>query len=253
LDNPESYQKLHFLLPAYNEEASISALINRISNVCQRYNYEYDILVIDDGSKDRTADIVKIKSQSLPVTLLQNKPNKGLGFTIKRGLNYLSQNSNEKDLVVTLDADLTQDPIYVPKMIDKIRLGADVVIASRYRKGSGTKGLSILRHSLSIGASIFMMILYPINGVRDYSCGFRMYKMKVINKGFSAYADDFVCETGFACMVEIAARLRPYARFIEIPFMLKYDEKRKPSEMKIMSTVKAYMRVISRVKSNDSE
>ena len=52
-------------------------------------------------------------------------------------------------------------------MVDRIYRGADVVIASRYRKGSGTEGLSFYRHCLSVGASIFMMILHPIRGVRN--------------------------------------------------------------------------------------
>ena len=144
LNNTSQVQKLHFLLPAYNEEASILDLIERISIVCEESHFEYDILVVDDGSKDKTAEIVRRKSENLPIMLLQNTPNRGLGFTIRKGLRFASENANEQDLIITLDADLTQDPIYVPKMIDQMRLGADVVIASRYRKGSGTKGLSFL-------------------------------------------------------------------------------------------------------------
>lgn len=253
LDSTSQVQKLHFLLPAYNEEASILDLIDRISVVCEESQFEYDILVVDDGSKDKTAEIVRQKSESLPIVLLQNKPNKGLGFTIRKGLKFTSENANDQDLIITLDADLTQDPAYITKMVDKINGGADVVIASRYRKGSGTEGLSFYRHCLSIGASIFMMILHPIRGVRDYSCGFRMYKVSTIKKGFSTYGNRFITENGFACMVEIAARLRNNTHFEEIPFVLKYDYKRKPSEMKILTTIKAYLRVISRVKSDSSK
>ena len=240
--------KLFFLLPAYNEQASISDLIDRISEVCEDNSFNYNILVVDDGSVDKTAEIAKQKSHDVPILVLQNRPNRGLGYTISRGLKFLSDRSESDDLIITLDADLTQDPVYVTKMLSKIYSGADVVIASRYRKGSGTEGLSLFRHCLSIGASIFMMALHPINGVRDYSCGFRMYKANIIKKGFSIYQDSFVTETGFACMVEIAARLRPYARFTEIPFVLKYSYKRKPSEMKIATTIRAYLRVILHVK-----
>lgn len=252
MNNTGCTKKFHFLLPAYNEEASILELINRISYICGENKYEYDILVVDDGSQDETAEIVLKSSQELPVTLLQNIPNKGLGFTIRRGLRFISDHSNERDLIITLDADLTQDPYYIKKMISRIDQGADVVIASRYRRNSGTEGLSFFRHCLSIGASIFMMVLHPIRGVRDYSCGFRMYKVAIIKKGFSTYGDEFITENGFACMIEIAARLRSHARFEEIPFVLRYNSKRKPSEMKILSTVKAYLRVMSRVKLGNS-
>lgn len=240
---------LHFILPAYNEEASIQDLIERIAFVCNKNDYRYDILVIDDGSQDRTSEITEKLSKSLPVTTLKNSPNKGLGFTIRRGLKYATEHARKNDFIITLDSDLTQDPIYVKDMITQSLNGADVVIASRYRRGSGTEGLAYYRHMLSIGASLFMFTLCPIKGVRDYSCGFRMYKPEILEWGFNQYGEEFVSESGFACMVEIAARLNGKATFSEIPFVLKYDEKRKPSEMKILKTIKAYIRVMKKVKS----
>ena len=70
----------------------------------------------------------------------------------------------------------------------------------------------------------------------------------MIRQAYSIYGEQFVSERGFACMVEIVARLRDKATFAEIPFVLRYDEKRKPSEMKIFSTVRAYFRVIGKVR-----
>lgn len=238
---------LHFVLPAYNEEASIQDLINRIAFICSENGYKYDILVVDDGSKDRTSEITEKLSISLPITLIKNTPNKGLGFTIRRGLKYATEHANKDDFIITLDSDLTQDPIYVTEMMKQSLNGADVVIASRYRRGSGTEGLAYYRHMLSIGASLFMFTLCPIKGVRDYSCGFRMYKPEIIEWGFDKYGETFVSESGFACMVEIVARLKDKASFSEIPFVLKYDAKRKPSEMKILSTIRAYLRVIKKI------
>lgn len=239
---------VHFVLPAYNESASIGDLIDRIAEVCADAGIRYDVLVVDDGSADDTGDLARAKAPALPVTVVRNEPNGGLGFSMRRGLRLAAEASGPDDVIVTLDADLTQDPGYVPSMLEALdREGADVVIASRYRKGSGVEGLSTLRRLLSYGAAAAVSLVLPIRGVRDYSCGFRAYRSSAIAWGFATYGDDFVSENGFACMVEIAERLRGHAVFTEVPFVLHYEAKRKGSAIKILPTIGAYVRVVRRL------
>jgi multidrug transporter EmrE-like cation transporter len=90
-------------------------------------------------------------------------------------------------------------------------------------------------------------LVRPIRGVRDYSCGFRAYRALVIREGFDSYDDEFVSESGFACQLEIAERLRENAAFVEVPFVLRYQDKRKASAIKILPTIGAYFRVIAKV------
>lgn len=247
-DGGASARVVHFVLPAYNESASIGDLIDRIAEVCTGADIDYDVLVVDDGSADDTGVLARAKAPAVPVTVVRNEPNGGLGFTIRRGLRLAAEGSGPDDVIVTLDADLTQDPAYVPSMLEAMDAApADVVIASRYRKGSGIEGLSPLRHLLSYGAAAGVTLARPIPGVRDYSCGFRAYRASAIRWGFETYGDDFVSENGFACMVEIAERLRGHATFAEVPFVLHYDAKRKESAIKILPTIGAYLRVVRHV------
>ena len=88
----------------------------------------------------------------------------------------------------------------------------------------------------------------PIKGVRDYSCGFRAYRAVTLHEAFAAWGDDFITEDGFACMVEIAERLKDRATFTEVPFILRYGAKRKGSEIHITDTILAYLRVLARVR-----
>ena len=129
---------------------------------------------------------------------------------------------------------------------------ADVVIASRYQKGSSVEGLSTFRRLLSYGASGLVTLVRPVPGVRDYSCGYRAYRASAVREGFARDGDDFVSEQGFACMLEIAERLRGHVGFAEVPFTLRYHAKRKASAIKILPTIGAYFRVIMKVMRNGS-
>lgn len=242
---------VRWVIPAYNEVASITDLIDRIASVSEGAGWAWTLTVVDDGSSDGTGGVaVNHATQlELPIGVVRNEPNQGLGRTIRRGLQVAAQASGSDDVIVTLDADLTQDPVYAISMIEAIDEGADVVIASRYRKGSGVEGLSLFRSLLSYVASGLVSLIRPIRGVRDYSCGFRVYRASIIQLGFDLYGDDFVGERGFACMLEIAERLQEVAIFKEVPFVLRYQDKRKASEIRIARTIGAYFRVIAKVAS----
>lgn len=236
------------MLPAYNEGKSIQELIDRIAEVSDAGGWLWRALVVDDGSSDGTGDVARaMAAEGLPVEVVRNEPNQGLGYTIRRGLRLAAESADPGDAIITLDADLTQDPSYAASMLERLEAGYDVVIASRYRSGSGVQGLSLLRKVLSYGASGLVSLLLPIRGVRDYSCGYRAYRARVIQDAFAEYGDDFVSERGFACMLEIAEKLRATASFTEVPFVLRYDEKRKASEIRIGRTIAAYARVTAAI------
>ncbi len=239
--------KVRIVLPAYNEEASIGDLLVRIGEVMSREKQSYAVLVVDDGSSDRTAEIAESYTESLPVTVTRNPGNLGLGGAILRGLKAASRASGPGDVIVTLDADLTQDPSYIPDLIGRWRDGADIVIASRYRPGSQVLGLSAFRRFMTLGARLGMSTVLFVEGVRDYSCGFRLYDATALRLGFDRYGDALVTERGFACMVEILGRMRSLARVEEVPFVLRYDSKRSASTMRVGATVGAYFRVAFRV------
>lgn len=249
LNPPMSRRAVHWVIPAYNEAASIADLIDRITLVSEEAGWVWDLLIVDDGSTDGTGALANERAETLgrPVSVIRNEPNRGLGFTICRGLRTASDAAGPDDFLITLDADLTQDPGYAPTMVRRLLEGNDVVIASRYRRGSGAEGLSLLRRLLSYGASGIVALVRPIPNVRDYSCGFRAYRASVIQQAFRDFGDDFVTERGFACMLEIAERLRDTATFTEVPFVLRYDEKRKASEIRILPTIRAYFRVLSKL------
>lgn len=239
---------MEVVLPAYNESRSIGDLVARIAEVLSAEGLDWGILVVDDGSADTTAADARAAGEGLPVRVVSNERNLGLGRTIARGLRTAAESAEPGDVIVTLDADLTQDPGYIPAMIAAYQSGeCDVVIASRFRPGSQVHGLSAFRKAMTVGARIGCTIALNVSGARDYSCGFRLYDAPLLRAMFERYGDGFVTQNDFACMVEILGKLRRHARVCEVPFELHYEAKRSASTMRVWRTVGQYVDVVREV------
>lgn len=115
-----------FLIPAYNEAATIGSVLDRIAEL----DLDYEAIVVDDGSTDRTSEIVATREHTSPVRLLR-KPNGGKGSALRHGIPHC-----RGDIVVIQDADMEYDPRDVPALIEPIlRDAADVVFGSRLSGG----------------------------------------------------------------------------------------------------------------------
>ncbi|MEP7267061.1 MAG: glycosyltransferase family 2 protein [Saprospiraceae bacterium] len=238
-------QRIIAVLPAYNEEASLPALLNLYSMMLSRHNYDFKIMVINDGSEDQTAAIVMDHELGKNIELVDNKKNGGLGKVLKQGLAYATQQLDKEDIIITMDCDNSHNPNLIPRMISYINEGSDIVIASRYRPGARIYGLGNFRKLISLMAGSFLFIFAPIKGVRDYTCGFRAYKVGLLQKGFEYYKDALIEENGFSCMVELLLKLNYFKPIIhEVPMILRYDQKMGTSKMKIWATIKKTLVVL---------
>ena len=206
----------------------------------------YRVIIVDDGSEDSTSKIVKEKAQRIPLLLEQHKMNMGLGATIRRGIDLAAKSSFDDDIVVVLDADDTQTPSLIIRMVKMIQNGYDVVIASRYRSNSKTTGVPFYRRVLSYSASWIFRLLLPINGVRDYTCGYRAYRASIIKLAIKKYGDNFINRDGFEVMVDILLKLGDMKIIIgEVPLVLRYDRKENPSSMNVMQTIKSSLLLLA--------
>ncbi|MDR1582748.1 MAG: glycosyltransferase [Prevotellaceae bacterium] len=230
---------LYIVLPAYNEEESIGKLLDRIEFYLLDSSIDnYEILVVNDGSKDRTAEILAEYAKKIPLHVLTHEVNKGLGQTVRDGLKAASEAADDNDIIITMDADDTHTPGLIYRMVNTMREGYDVVIASRYQKGARVYGLSLYREMLSFIASWIFRIMLPIKGVRDFTCGYRAYRASVLKSAFAKWGDKFIDQEGFQAMVDIILRLRKMnVIFGEVPFILRYDMKQGTSKMNVKSTI----------------
>lgn len=230
--------RIFVVLPAYNEEESLGTLLERIDAVMTDDGADYSIIVVDDGSRDATAEIAERYASVLPIEVKRHVQNQGLGATIRDGLEYAASICSDKDIVVAMDADNTHTPALIRRMVRSISEGNDVVIASRYQQGSYVRGLSLFRRAMSFGARVLFQLAFPIHGVRDYTCGFRAYRGSVLRDAFARYGRQFVDQEGFQCMVDILLKLRSMDVICaEVPLILRYDLKGGASKMKVGRTV----------------
>lgn len=231
------------LLPAFNEEKDLPGLLDRIDQALSSVE-NYQVIVVDDGSVDATADIVKAAGKTMPVILVQHPKNMGLGVAIRTGLKAAAMLDNT---IVTLDADNSQDPLLIPAMLEKINAGADVVIASRFRPGAEEIGVPAHRVFLSHFSSWVIRHLVRYPEARDYTCGFRAYRLQTVRKLIDTYGDNFLRESGFSCMLEVLLNIKRIGGTVdEVPLVLRYDLKEGASKMRILRTSWRYLITITR-------
>jgi dolichol-phosphate mannosyltransferase len=195
-------------------------------------------VLVDDGSSDSTVEVAEQYAKRMPLRILRHPQNKGLAETLNTGLREAVRVASPEDIIVTMDADNTQPPALIPRMVSMIHEGRDVVVGSRYRPGARVVGVPLYRRFLSYGASLLFRTLLPIRGVRDYTSGYRAYRAPVIKEMYDLYEDEFISETGFSCMVDILLKLRN-RKFVfgEAPLVLRYDLKEGVSKMNVLKTV----------------
>ena len=230
-------RSVYVVLPAYNEAGNVGAVLKALERTGAETEIHFHAIVVDDGSSDPTAEIVRKYKGRIPCTLLVHAFNRGLGATIRDGLLKAIEQADDGDVIVTMDADDTHTPGAIVDMVAKIDQGYDVLIASRYQKGSLCVGVPWLRRFVSYAGSLLFRAVHPVPGVRDFTCGYRAYRAAVLRQALKRYRREFIDQDGFQCVVDILLKLsRMNLRFGEVPLVLRYDRKGGKSKMKLVPT-----------------
>lgn len=172
--------KLSVVIPAYNEEKVIKKTLEKVLDYLSGKKYSFEVVVADDGSSDKTVQIVK-KFSNKKVRLVRLFKNKGKGGALREGiLNAKGQS------IIFMDADLSVPLENVDLFLKKLRQGNDVVIASRRIKGA-----KILVHQpwhRETMGRVFTLLTQVITGtnIADFTCGFKGFRQRAARKIFAA-------------------------------------------------------------------
>jgi len=182
MNNLEPY--LSVIVPAYNEEERIVKILNKISSFLERQPYSYEILVVCDGPKDKTADVVRDLSLVTPkLKLIDRKKNRGKGYTIKEGM--LAAKGKVR---LFTDADNATDISYFDKMRPLFDKGYDMVISTRDPKDAEGAGQDVPQpwHKRLMGnmGNLYIQIM-AVPGIWDTQNGFKAFRDYAAEKIFS--------------------------------------------------------------------
>ncbi len=183
------------IIPTYNEKDNVASIVEAVFSLQQ----DFHILIIDDGSPDGTAAIVKDSIKKFPETLfLQERKGKlGLGTAYILGFRWALDKGYR--FIFEMDCDFSHDPNDLDKLYKACKIsGADVSIGSRYVKGGNLKNWPWLRVGLSKGASVYTRII-TLMPVKDPTAGFVCYKREVLE----AINLDEISFVGYAFQIEM--------------------------------------------------
>lgn len=173
---------LSIIIPAYNEEKRLSKTLEEIDRYLSNQGYDYEILVVNDGSKDGTAEVCsnlvpKIKN----LRLIDNKINKGKGAVVRQGMLEA-----KGDYRIFTDADNSTSIDQIEKTWPEFSRGFDVIIGSRDIKGAVLDPPQPWIRSVILGEGfkLFRKIVVGLWKIQDTQCGFKCFKKEAAEQAF---------------------------------------------------------------------
>lgn len=164
--------ELSVIIPAFDEEARIVPTVARIHEYLAASGMTFEVVVVDDGSRDRTCEVVRKAALSLPhLRLVENGVNRGKGWSVKNGVAHTSG-----ALILFSDADLSTPVEELEKMLPMLETGADIVIGSRaMRESDIIKRQPIYRMLMGKTFNKLVRVL-AVRGISDTQCGFKLFR-----------------------------------------------------------------------------
>jgi dolichol-phosphate mannosyltransferase len=205
--------KVLLILPAKDEAANLPPLLASIERLRSERQLDLHVLVVDDGSTDDTAAVAASLATDHPYLALRQHPrNLGLGAAVRTGLHYAQ--ANAFDAAALMDADLSQDPADLPRLLAALATGADLVIGSRYVAGGGMEGVPAWRRAISIAGNAVGRHALGVP-VRDMTSGYRLFRVGTLDR-FQLE------EAGYGIQLEAVVKAHLAGlRLTEVPIVLR--------------------------------
>ncbi len=174
--NHDCKSEVGVILPTYCEAENITRLISEIESL----GLNISVLLIDDSSPDKTADIVRSMQDKYGNILVCVRPRKsGLGTAITDGFKVFLSLKNPPKYIITMDADYSHNPKDIVRLVDAAKSANGIVIGSRYCPGGGAVNWSLSRHLISRVANLMSSALIATD-IHDYTSGFRCYSTDLV-------------------------------------------------------------------------
>jgi glycosyltransferase involved in cell wall biosynthesis len=219
-----SYPRYSIVIPAYNEAARISSALQSVLACIREHNWPAELVVVNDGSRDATAELVRAAAQNAPeIRLLENPGNRGKGYSVRNGLLH-----SFGEIVMFTDADLSAPIEEAERLFEAIAQGADIAIGSRWLE----------RQRQTIRQPLYRQFFGRcFNGVTravmrlpfaDTQCGFKAFTREAAQTIFQLQTIE---RWGFDPEILFIALKRGY-KIAEVPVSWAHDERSRISYLK---------------------
>jgi len=169
---------ISIVIPAYNEEANVPILYEHITSVMDKLKESYEIIFVDDGSRDKTFEnLMRIRRNDTNLKIIKFRKNFGQTAALDAGFKH-----SKGDIIISMDSDLQNDPTDIPKLLNKLKGGYDVVCGWRYYRKD-----SFFKRFISRGARFLRKIIIRDN-IHDSGCTLRAYKRECFDE-FDLYGE----------------------------------------------------------------
>jgi glycosyltransferase involved in cell wall biosynthesis len=168
-------EKLSIVIPVFNEEANIGPLHQEVAEVCRREGFEFEVIIVDDGSTDRTGEVARSLS---PVRFIRFRRNFGQTAAMDAGIKHATGS-----LIITMDGDRQNDPADIPKLISYLN-EHDLDVVSGWRKNRKD---SFMKHFVSRGANLLRKMIIN-DGIHDSGCSLKAYRTECF-EGINLYGE----------------------------------------------------------------
>lgn len=238
---------IYVCIPSHDEAQTVGLLLWKIRQVFADFPREYQLLVGDDASADRTREVLEPYQKVLPLEIIRNRSREGTSRTLERLLKLALERTDrpKRDGVIVLHADFTHAAAAIPELVKKLESGADLVVAEGSVTGTESRGYRLLRrwggHLLPRAARV--------PGVRDPLSGFIAARLIAVRTALRASGDPLLGLDGWAGRAELIAKLGRQARRVDVlAAPERIDLRDRPSRLDPWEEAKALWRARPRLR-----
>ncbi len=204
---------IYVCIPSYNEAPTVGLLLWKIRQVFAGFEREYQLLVLDDGSDDATAEVLERYTRVLPLSVIRHQERRGYAYSVEELLRQAVERTDrpKRDSAILMHADFAHSPQFIPDLVRRIESGADIVIAQSKLEGEPSRVRRWIRRLVPH----LLRGTVSVPGVTDVVSGFSIFRLVTLRNVFRASSERLLTTQGWAANAELYARTARHARRVE--------------------------------------
>jgi dolichol-phosphate mannosyltransferase len=229
---------IYVCIPSHDEAPTVGLLLWKIRQVFAAFPREYQLLVLDDGSSDTTAEVLEPYARVLPLTVIRRAERQGYAASVEELLRKAVDLTDrpKRDAAILMHADFAHSPQTVPDLVRRIESGADLVVAEGRLEGEPSRGHRLLRRH----APALLRGVVSVPAVKDLVSGFAAIRLVALRNAIRSQSDRLLQTDGWAANAELFWRTGRYARRVEtVTSVERHDLRSRPSRVRPWETATA--------------